>query len=97
MEPDHSANIDKFISAYPEAAVVGNAKTFEMIDQFFGRGLCKNKLAVKNGDTLSLANRACIAVFFAFYLAWKPKIAYNCTMQFTRDGKELQWSSIFTL
>ena len=54
MEPDHSANIDKFISAYPEAAVVGNAKTFAMIDQFFGSGLCKNKLAVKNGDTLSL-------------------------------------------
>ena len=54
MEPDHSANIDKFISAYPEAAVVGNAKTFEMIDQFFGSGLCKNKLAVKNGEMLSL-------------------------------------------
>ena len=75
MEPDHSANIDKFVNAYPEATIVGNAKTFEMIDQFFGRGLCKNRLAVKNGDTLSLANRACIAVFFAFYLAWKPKIA----------------------
>lgn len=44
MEPDHSANIDKFISAYPEAAVVGNAKTFEMIGQFFGSGLCKTNL-----------------------------------------------------
>ena len=57
MEPDHSANIDKFISAYPEAAVVGNAKTFEMIDQFFGRGLCKNKLAVKKRRSLISCGR----------------------------------------
>ena len=63
MEPDHSANIDKFISAYPEAAVVGNAKTFEMIDQFFGSGLCKNKLAVKNGDTLSLGRHELMFLF----------------------------------
>lgn len=63
MEPDHSANIDKFISAYPEAAVVGNAKTFEMIDQFFGSGLCKNKLAVKNGDTLSLGRHELTFIF----------------------------------
>lgn len=63
MEPDHSANIDEFISAYPEAAVVGNAKTFEMIDQFFGSGLCKNKLAVKNGDTLSLGRHELTFIF----------------------------------
>ena len=43
MEPDHSANIASFLNAYPEAAVVANAKTFAMIDQFFGTGLCENK------------------------------------------------------
>ena len=69
MEPDHSANIDKFISAYPEAAVVGNAKTFEMIDQFFGRGLYKNKLAVKNGDTLSLGRHE-LTFLFAPMVHW---------------------------
>lgn len=69
MEPDHSANIDKFISAYPEAAVVGNAKTFEMIDQFFGMGLCKNKLAVKNGDTLSLGRHE-LTFLFAPMVHW---------------------------
>lgn len=69
MEPDHSANIDKFISAYPEAAVVGNAKTFEMIDQFFGSGLCKNKLAVKNGDTLSLGRHE-LTFLFASMVHW---------------------------
>lgn len=69
MEPDHSANIDKFISAYPEAAVVGNAKTFEMIDQFFGRGLYKNKLAVKNVDTLSLGRHE-LTFLFAPMVHW---------------------------
>lgn len=69
MEPDHSANIDKFISAYPEAAIVGNAKTFEMIDQFFGSGLCKNKLAVKNGDTLSLGRHG-LTFLFAPMVHW---------------------------
>lgn len=69
MEPDHSANIDKFVNAYPEAAVVGNAKTFEMIDQFFGSGLCKNKLAVKNGDTLSLGRHE-LTFLFAPMVHW---------------------------
>lgn len=69
MEPDHSANIDKFISAYPEAAVVGNAKTFAMIDQFFGSGLCKNKLAVKNGEMLSLGRHE-LTFLFAPMVHW---------------------------
>ena len=69
MEPDHSANIDKFVNAYPEAAVVGNAKTFEMIDQFFGRGLCKNILAVKNGEMLSLGRHE-LTFLFAPMVHW---------------------------
>ena len=69
MEPDHSANIDKFVNAYPEATIVGNAKTFEMIDQFFGSGLCKNKLAVKNGDTLSLGRHE-LTFLFAPMVHW---------------------------
>lgn len=69
MEPDHSANIDKFISAYPEATIVGNAKTFEMIDQFFGSGLCKNKLAVKNGEVLSLGRHE-LTFLFAPMVHW---------------------------
>lgn len=69
MEPDHSANIDKFISAYPKATIVGNAKTFEMIDQFFGSGLCKNKLAVKNGEMLSLGRHE-LTFLFAPMVHW---------------------------
>ena len=69
MEPDHSANIDKFVNAYPEATIVGNAKTFEMIDQFFGSGLCKNRLAVKNGEMLSLGRHE-LTFLFAPMVHW---------------------------
>ena len=56
MEPDHSANIQKFLEVYPNTKVVGNAKTFTMIGNFF-RDLKladENKLEVKNKDTLTL-------------------------------------------
>ena len=35
MEPDHSANITSFRNAYPDAVVVGNAKTFTFMEQFY--------------------------------------------------------------
>ncbi len=54
MEPDHSANIDAFLRRYPEATVVGNAKTFPMLDAFFGAGCGGRRLVVKEGDTLTL-------------------------------------------
>ena len=63
MEPDHSANIASFLNAYPEAAVVANAKTFAMIDQFFGPGLCENKVVVKDGESLLLGKHTLTFVF----------------------------------
>ena len=63
MEPDHSANIALFLKEYPDAAVVGNAKTFDMIDAFFGENLCRNKLVVKDGDELSLGAHTLTFVF----------------------------------
>ena len=54
MEPDHSANIANFLRVYPDTTVVANTKTFAMMDNFFGTGLCKSKLTVENGGTLSL-------------------------------------------
>ena len=39
MEPDHSANVQRFLEVYPEAKVVGNTKTFAMIDAFFENAL----------------------------------------------------------
>ena len=35
MEPDHSASIKKFLKAYPDTTIVGNAKTFVMMGNFF--------------------------------------------------------------
>ena len=63
MEPDHSANIANFLKNYPDATVVANAKTFAMIDAFFGEGLCQNKLTVENGDTLELGTHTLTFVF----------------------------------
>lgn len=63
MEPDHSANIGKFMQEYPEAAVVGNAKTFPMISAFFPELEIANKLTVKDGETLSLGSHELTFVF----------------------------------
>ena len=65
MEPDHSANIQKFLEVYPNIKVVGNAKTFTMIGNF-SRDLKladENKLEVKNKDTLTLGKHELTFVF----------------------------------
>ncbi len=62
MEPDHSANIMKFLNVYPMTIVVGNAQTFKMINQFFHHEI-KNKLVVNNNDVLDLGNHKLNFVF----------------------------------
>ena len=56
MEPDHSGSLMHLAQRYPEMKLVGNAKTFTMIKQFFGTGaLAESRmLEVGEGDTLSL-------------------------------------------
>ena len=54
MEPDHSANIDKFLQLYPEATVVSSAKAFVMMNNFFGTDYADRRIVVGEGDTLSL-------------------------------------------
>ena len=63
MEPDHSASIAAFLQEYPNTPVVGNAKTFKMISQFFPGLEIRNKLEVKNGDKLSLGKHELNFVF----------------------------------
>lgn len=63
MEPDHSANIVNFLKVYPNATVVGNAKTFAMMANFFGQDAIANKLVVADGQTLSLGNHNLTFVF----------------------------------
>ena len=54
MEPDHSANIDVFLTHYPEAIVVSSAKAFAMMKNFFGTDYADRRIVVGEGDTLSL-------------------------------------------
>ena len=54
MEPDHSANIDKFLTVYPEATVVSSAKAFTMMKQFFGTDYENRRIVVGEGSTLEL-------------------------------------------
>lgn len=64
MEPDHASLIAKFLQKYPEAKIVGNAKTFPMIAQFFAIDLENNKLVVAEGDELCLGEHT-----LTFYMA----------------------------
>ena len=54
MEPDHSANIDKFLELYPTAVVVASSKAFAMMKNFFGTDYADRRIVVGEGDTLSL-------------------------------------------
>lgn len=54
MEPDHSANVAKFLEVYPEAVVVSSAKAFTMMENFFGKNYAERRIVVGEGDTLNL-------------------------------------------
>ncbi len=53
MEPDHCAMIADIVRRYPDVKVVGNAKTFGMMKQFFGTDYAERAIVVKEGDTLA--------------------------------------------
>mgnify|MGYP003434004370 CR=1 FL=1 len=57
MEPDHSANIDNFLRAYPKATVVASKMAFDMMKAFFGTAYEDRRIIVGEGDTLSLGSR----------------------------------------
>ena len=63
MEPDHSASIAELLKVYPDAIVVGNAKTFVMMQQFFGADVAPNREVVANKGTLELGSHTLTFVF----------------------------------
>lgn len=75
MEPDHSANIMNFVKAYPEAVIVGNAKTFNMMSNFFENTDSVNKLVIKENDTLSLGRHQ-LSFIFAPMVHW-PEVMFT--------------------
>ena len=62
MEPDHSANIDNFLRAYPKATVVSSKMAFDMMKAFFGTAYEDRQIIVGEGDTLSLGSRELIFI-----------------------------------
>ncbi|HJB14955.1 MAG TPA: FprA family A-type flavoprotein [Candidatus Blautia excrementipullorum] len=53
MEPDHCASLAEVVLRHPEVKIVGNAKTFTMMKQFFSFDVDSRAVTVKEGDTLS--------------------------------------------
>ena len=56
MEPDHCANIEALVLRFPKMKLVGNAKTFTFLRQFYDLTLDDRMITVKEGDTLSLGS-----------------------------------------
>ena len=54
MEPDHSANITRFMDAFPTATIVASAKAFAMMSAYYGTSYDERRIVVKDGDTLEL-------------------------------------------
>ena len=88
MEPDHAANIKRFAERFPEAKIVGNAKTFAMIEQFFDLDLTDRKVEVKEGSTLELGTHT-LQFFMAPMVHW-PEVMVTYEQQekilFSADG-----------
>lgn len=64
LEPDHASNIQLLANKYPDMKLVGNAKTFNMLPQFFDIDLTDRTVTVKEGDSLNLGEHT-----LSFYMA----------------------------
>ena len=88
MEPDHAGNIKNLIDRYPQMQIVGNAKTFAMIPQFFDVDITERSVTVKEGDTLNLGKHS-LTFFMAPMVHWpEVMVAYEQTEKilFSADG-----------
>ena len=79
-EPDHAATIGEVVLRYPDVKLVANAKTVNMIKQFFNFDVDSRTLIVKEGDTLNTGKHT-LTFVFAPMVHWPFKI-YN-------NGKEI--------
>lgn len=88
MEPDHSSNIQALAEKYPDMKIVGNAKTFQMISQFFDMDLSSRSVTVKEGDELSLGSHT-LTFVMAPMVHWpEVMVAYEKSEKilFSADG-----------
>ena len=88
MEPDHASNVQNLIEKYPSMQVVGNAKTFNLVSQFFNVDLEGRKVLVKEGDTLNIGSHT-LQFFMAPMVHWpEVMVTYEQSEKilFSADG-----------
>ena len=88
MEPDHAANIQKIAEMYPEMKIIGNAKTFSMMPQFFDFDLSDRSVVVKEGEEISLGAHT-LQFFMAPMVHWpEVMVTYEKSEKilFSADG-----------
>lgn len=88
LEPDHAGSIGRLLEIHPEVTLVGNAKTFQMLPQFFDVEPSQEKVTVKEGDTLSLGSHT-LTFVMAPMVHWpEVMVSYESTekLLFSADG-----------
>lgn len=88
MEPDHAGNIQTLAEKYPDMKLVGNSKTFCMMERFFTFDLTDRKVEVKEGDTLSLGSHT-LTFLMAPMVHWpEVMVTYESSEKvlFSADG-----------
>lgn len=88
MEPDHSANIAKFMENYPNATIVSSEKAFNMMINFFDTDYADRRIVISEGDTLKLGKHE--LTFVAAPMVHWPEVmvTYDATdkVLFSADG-----------
>ncbi|MEE1220186.1 MAG: FprA family A-type flavoprotein [Ruminococcus sp.] len=88
LEPDHASNIQLLAEKYPQMVLVGNAKIFSMLPQFFSINLTDRTLSVKEGDVLDLGQHK-LTFVMAPMVHWpEVMVSYESTEKvlFSADG-----------
>ena len=89
LEPDHAGSIGRLVELFPEVTLVGNAKTFQMLPQFFAKGLDScGTLTVKEGDSLTLGTHT-LSFYMAPMVHWpEVMVTYESSEKilFSADG-----------
>lgn len=88
LEPDHASNIKALADKYPDMKLVGNAKTFNMLPQFFDLDLTDRTVTVKEGDSLSLGEHT-LSFYMAPMVHWpEVMVTYESSEKvlFSADG-----------
>ncbi|MDY6206616.1 MAG: FprA family A-type flavoprotein [Prevotella sp.] len=90
MEPDHSGSLALIKKYYPEIQIIGNKKTFDMTQGFYGVGA--GCLEVKNGETIDLGHHTLQFVMTPM-VHWPETMVTLCEVQDGSDkGKKLLFS-----